>query len=289
MTHLLFYLAACPLLAAALPSFPQDEAKAAPSSDDYPFVFEGTVQKKAASTVAAVKSAERTAVVKVTAVLHPTTRDAKRYVGKEITVVYEDRQPLPLPEAGAKAVFSTKPLVSAESLAVKGVAALTPEHIAATRAAALARPEQTVLRQIAKADLVVTGKVVAIRDPSREVLSGGSNRVSTREHAAQWREAEIEVQSVEKGEKPRKNTVHVLFPASPDASWKHAPKFTLNQEGTWLLHKDQSKNPQIHRWMGALTVQQNDAFTALDSIDFHKKEESARIKALVQKAQARGQ
>jgi len=84
------------------------------------------------------------------------------------------------------------------------------------------------------------------------------------EHDPQWREAEIEVDEVEKG--PRKRRVVVRFPGSDDVRWYRAPKFQPGQEGVFILQKA-TEQPAIGARRGravAAAAKGVDTFTALD-------------------------
>jgi hypothetical protein len=255
-----------------------------PPLDDFHFVFQGTVVKARATAVSAVKATDRTLIVKVKKVIQPSSKAAARYEGKEITVLLDQKQPTPLPEPGAQGVFYTNTLVSGEGLAVEGVADFRPDHATTATAAASARRDDALVRQAANADLVVTGKVVAVNQPPSDVVNaGGKLRIT--EHPARWREAEIEIQSTEKG--PNRQRVHVLFPLSHDVLWKNAPKYKVGQEGIWFLHKNQTESPAVHHWLGAMSASQQDGYTALSPVDFHPKETAERIKPLIERAKGK--
>jgi hypothetical protein len=96
-----------------------------------------------------------------------------------------------------------------------------------------------------------------------------------------WREAVIEIQSVEKGKPAKKNQVVVLFPQSKDVMWYKAPKFQKDQEGAWLLHRNQTQHVEVHRWMGAQAAQQGDGYTALNPLDFQPQAQVKQIKQLI--------
>ncbi|HEV3304478.1 MAG TPA: hypothetical protein VG055_32810 [Planctomycetaceae bacterium] len=252
---------------------------AAPSLEDFHFVFQGSVVRTAATTLSAVKPSDKTIVVKVNKVIQPSSKAATRYEGKEVTVVLEKKPPELKPET--EGVFYTNSLVSGDGLAVKGVVDIHPGHQDSVVAAATARRDDAVVRQAQRADLVVSGKVVAIREPDSNVLNAGG-RLRITEHPARWREAEIEVQSVEKG--PNRQRIRVLFPLSHDVLWKAAPKYQVGEEGIWFLHKNQTETAPVHRWMGAMTATQQDGYTALSPADFHPKASAERVKPLIEKA-----
>jgi hypothetical protein len=256
-----------------------EKGKVAELLKHYVFVFNGTVRKLKATTMAAVKPTDRTIVVKVDKVLQPATKVGKRYEGKEITVDLTDNQPV---EVGKQGVFYTNSLVSGESLAVRGIVNFNPEHPSVTAAAVQAVPTEAIRAALEKADTVVVGKVVDVREPAAQVLNaGGAPKVRVSEHAAYWQEAVIDVQSVEKGDANRNKQVVVLFPRSQDVRWKSAPKFEKGQEGAWLLHRNQTTNVQVHRWMGALAASEKEGYTALKPSNFYPKDQVERMRAVL--------
>ena len=100
------------------------------------------------------------------------------------------------------------------------------------------------MAQNRRADLIVTGRVSAVRLPSgggRGPGDRGRQRPDFRahqRHAPVWHEAVIDVDEVHKGTHTTKQIV-VRFPSSTDVRWYNAPKFHTGQEGVFLLHKEQ--------------------------------------------------
>src|SRR5437016_3300553 len=100
------------------------------------------------------------------------------------------------------------------------------------------------MEQAAAADLIVSGRVTAVRLPAAEsqaratATAGGGTAERISEHAPLWQEAVIQIDDVHKGQHAKKLVV-VRFPASTDVRWRHAPKFQVGQEGVFLLHKKQ--------------------------------------------------
>jgi hypothetical protein len=106
------------------------------------------------------------------------------------------------------------------------------------------------------------------------------------EHDPQWREAEIEVDAVEKGGTGKKKVV-VRFPGSDDVRWYKAPKFQPGQEGVFILQKaagETAARPSTRRGRAvaaaAETAAGADTFTALDPDDFQPSERAPEIRAL---------
>jgi hypothetical protein len=83
----------------------------------------------------------------------------------------------------------------------------------------------------AGAELIVAGKVMTISPPELErPLS---------EHSPHWQRATVAVSRVAKGD-PSLRTVEIRFPGSTDVAWYGRPRFTVGQQATWLLRRDES-------------------------------------------------
>jgi hypothetical protein len=210
------------------------------------FVFQGTVKQVKATNLKAVAASERTVVVRVDHVIHAPEALAG-FAGHEITVKLAEGEQV---KSDQTFVFYTNGWVFGENLAVQSVGheeATTPKL-----AALVSHPGDPVgslktreaLTQAATADLIVSGRVSAVRLPEEEaaarasaVASGSTSEVIS-EHAPLWHEAVIDVDDVHRGTLRGKQVV-VRFPSSSDVRWYRAPKFQTGQEGVFLLHKDQ--------------------------------------------------
>jgi hypothetical protein len=247
------------------------------------FVFQGTVTQLKGSTVKQVPASDRTAVVRVDRVIHAPAA-VSRLAGEEITVQ------LPAGEkvtAGQTLVFFTVGWVFGDSVAVKslGQEVVNP----ATLQVLAGVPSDPVhslqarlaVRQAAQADLIVAGRVSAVRlsdaeARARATAGGGRTAERISEHAPLWQEAVIDVDEVLKGGKTKQ--VVVRFPASNDVRWHKAPKFQTGQEGVFLLHKQQLAR-QAPQAVQALAKQE---YTALHPADFQPLDELPRIKLILQ-------
>jgi hypothetical protein len=130
--------------------------------------------------------------------------------------------------------------------------------------------------------------VIEVREPSKKVLTADQpKKVRISEHVPNWREAVIEVQSVVKGDVPANKRVIVLFPQGNDILWKHSPKFQVGQEGTWMLHKNQTPSKHVAMWLGAQAAQDNEGYTALDPDDYQPKAQDDRVQKVLKNVQNR--
>jgi hypothetical protein len=248
------------------------------------FVFQGTVQKIKATTLAEVPASDRTAVVRIDRVIQAP--DAlSDYAGQEVTVQVAEGEKI---KAGQTLVFYTNGWIFGESVAVQAVdfEEATPPAVAALAS----HPEDPVrslrtreaLTQAASADLIVSGRVSAVRLPEEEAQARATAMASGRtterisEHSPVWHEAVIEVDEVHKGVHTPKQVV-VRFPSSTDVRWHKAPKFQAGQEGVFLLHKEQQLPSPKALAAAGLGVGPSE-YTALNAADVQPIEELPRIK-----------
>ncbi len=291
------------------------------------FVFVGTIQKLRAANLAEIDDKERTVVVRVDRV-EKGPESMASYVGRDITVKLAPRETV---RAGEQARFFTNGWLFGETLAVESVGHEAVVPAAAPRGrravAAAARPGETrrgvlaasisaseaasepaarlkaaaIADRVASADVVVRGRVTAVRVAPEErpaprtgartrgvtaAATEAPRRKPITEHDPQWREAEIEVDEVEKGGTGKKKVV-VRFPGSDDVRWYKAPKFQPGQEGVFILQKaagETAARPGARRGRAVAAAAESaagpDTFTALDPDDFQPSERAPEIRAL---------
>lgn len=197
-------------------------------------VFVGTVARAGASTLPSVAASPRTLVVRVEAVLDKPA-GLRLAAGDSVTLVARDSAW----HAGERATFYTTGWVFGHGVAVREVGheTMPAQQTLAARRDAFQRlqrqvSDSTLADRVRAADMIVVGKVEAIRAPT--LMSQPRRRIT--EHDPDWREAVIAVDTMLKG--PNTNRVVVRFPGSLDVAWHRLPKFTAGQAGTFLLRKD---------------------------------------------------
>lgn len=234
------------------------------------FVFRGTVRRIGATATAEVEATPRTAVVSVDQIIRAPAQFAA-LAGQDITLRL--RAPGSLSQE-QEAVFFANSWLFGEGVALQEVDHVPPDQTEslASRGAALAGEiaGERLLDRVGRAEAVVSGRVSNIR-PSSAVASV-LGRTPMTEHAANWQEAVINVDTVLKGSVPQ-GVVVVLFPASLDVYWHDAPKFHAGQEGVWLLHSQDV--PQGAAEQFPLV------FTALDPMDIQPKDALEQVRSLL--------
>jgi hypothetical protein len=240
------------------------------------FIFQGTVIKVKAASMAGVPVSDHTVVVQVDQTLR-SGKTLEDFTGKEVTVY------LTKPESakvGEKSVFFTNGWLYGKGLAVQEVGRM---EVKEGRVEAVGSPadirkaladleqkdaDQALQSRMARAPLIVSGKVVSTRP-----APGGRHPYS--EHDPDWWEAVIDVSTVQKGNAPGKQIV-VKYPRSKDELWIDCPKFREGEEGSWILQLDQTEkgSPRLR----------TTGYTALSPLDFQTKPEMERILRLLKPA-----
>jgi hypothetical protein len=263
------------------------------------FVFKGTVKKLKSATMKTVSVDSRTVVVTVDQLIEaPPDLDA--YAGKEITVQLSGAVK---PKVGQQLIFHTVSGQYGESIEVRS---LSEEPVQASHSAMLSAAVDPIerhrdrerRRHFDDADLVVSGKVLAVTLPADEQAKSASKtalaattirRKPVSEHDPKWRDAVVEVDDVHKG-KHKKKQIIVRFPASTDVMWYNAPKFHPGQRGHFLLQKSKVDKPAkrgktTKKTAAAAAVtpaESTETYVALDPLDFQPYSEPGGIKNLIE-------
>lgn len=260
-----------------------DQALAAQSD----IVFTGTVRQIAAASFAQVPSSNRTIVVRADSVLKkPSAVSLKK--GDDVTVEVKDASAF---KVGNSATFYTRAWILGAGVALKElshvakppageVAAVSPQPVQEVSEKASAQEQlasdQQLQQRLSTADAVVVGTVVEVHAWTAKTLAPSRRHVT--EHDPNWQEAVIQVQSALKGAKSGQKLV-VRFPGSMDVAWANSPRFKRDQQGTFVLHKDQvSGSPKA-----LLANAQVTAYTALRRTDVLSADAAARVRSLMSK------
>jgi hypothetical protein len=283
---------------AFMPASPSQTSESKPT-----FVFKGTIKKLKGATMDNVPIDDRTAIVTVDQIIEAPA-DLAGYNGQDITVQLSGRQKV---KKGTELIFHTVSWMYGESIAVRslGEEPIKPSHAALLSAAidpSARRAQREQQEHFEKADLIVSGKVVAVRLPSdtkppTKAVAGLAPESTTgrpiSEHDPKWREAVIQVDDVHKGSHKKKQVV-VRFPASTDVMWYSAPKFRPGQQGYFALHKAEAEKPKrkagkkrpVGRGLAKEAVEPKGetaaTYTALDAMDFQPYDEAGGIKSILE-------
>jgi hypothetical protein len=258
-------------------------------------IFKGTVKKLKSASMKNVSVDHNTVVVTIEQLIEAPSVLAG-YTGQDVTVQLSGKTKV---KVGQQLIFNTVSAQYGESVEVRS---LSEEPFKASHTAMLSAGGDPVerhrdrerRRHFADADLVVSGKVVAVTLPSEAAATRGAvaalaaRRRPVSEHDPKWRHAVVEVDDVHKG-KQKKKKIIVRFPASHDVMWHDAPKFQPGQQGHFLLNKTKIDKPAKRgkaAKKGAAAVAQPEeppeTFVALDPLDFQPYSEPGGIKNIIE-------
>jgi hypothetical protein len=246
-------------------------------------IFIGTVTQVGAVAAPEVPASNRTVVVHVDQVLE---KPAAVALGSGDSVTVETAQPGSL-KPGSQATFYTTGWIFGQGVAVREVGhelghspVVAADQQEAVARARLEMNDADLKAHIEKAAMVVAGRVEQVRPAELTAAPGGGGAHRTRisEHDAQWQEAIIQVQDGIKGAQAGEQVV-VRFPTSLDVAWVGTPRFTVGQEGTFVLHKD-STTGSPNAMLAGRSVP---AYTALHKVDVLSRQDATRVRALIRK------
>lgn len=231
------------------------------------YVFIGTIQQLAATTIAQIPTSERTAVVRVDVYLDGPLLLAA-FTGKDITLQLREPREAHVEH---QAIFFASSWVYAEGIGLHEIGHLALPGMAADTSTLRGRiaearrrvADQDLQRRIADAALVVVGRV------TRTAVVERAEHPTRREHDPDWWEAVLSVDTVLRGERHEQQRIVVLFPGSTDIAWRAAPKFAAGQAGIWLLRRQSIREVD------------QEAYTALDPQDYQSLDQLARLQALL--------
>ena len=264
---------------------PKDQAR---------FVFQGTVQQLSAVTMRSIAATANTITVKVDRVVRGPDV-CNDFVGREITIYTNGGPAFARAQSG---MFYTNVATFGDGLAVRLLAfeELRPGSAGQVALAAHEDPGEALKRhhitqRVDSADLVISGKITAVRLVEENGAVAGAARAAAAagpagpraspisEHAPLWQEAVVQVDSVLKGTHDG-TTARIRFPASTDVRWYRAPKLSPGREGVFILHTGEAERAAkgiLAAAGAAAPAGAEPVFTALNPDDFQPTEEFERI------------
>lgn len=221
------------------------------------FVFSGTVE-----SVGSLTSVDAGATVETVMVKLDTSVTKGTFTMPAGTVVRVHLEGDALLKQGDRLQFRTDALSYGELITLHGEVGPAPSRKtngglqtlqSGADSSGVGALQPTLQKKVDNADLVVLGKVKRVRSLASERKSAlsalGQRAVS--EHDKNWKEAEIEVTSVAKGDAGIK-MVTVVFPGTMDSLWSDYQKLDVKDPvRVYFLHKDQIPDPQVR---GALLM-----------------------------------
>jgi len=205
--------------------------------------------------------------------------------GDTVTVEVKDRAAF---QEGTQATFYTEGWIFGSGVAVKELGHAAPPS--GPTPGPVETPEKTVVQSssdVSDQDLPAPHSRSGLcghRTPSPMCIPGPSPksavpRYRTSEHSASWHEAVLQVQSVLKGPKLKRNKSSSAF-RSP-ATWpgSSAPKFEPGQQGVFIL----AEGGRFRRRRKRPAPPKADVYTCLRPGDFVPLTEEPRVRSLLKK------
>lgn len=217
-------------------------------------VFRGRIRK--VNDASAVEGAG-TAAVRVEEVLAAadTFPDVQK---REITLA-----PSAPTRVGEQALFFARSWFFGQGVGLVEVGRLSVKSLGLTRRLIQRDRERQssrrMLDRVAGAILIVSGTVRDTRPAETARLNFDT------EHDPEWWEAVIDIREVLKGRSDRR--IVVLFPASTDEIWIDCPKFAPEQEGIFILRRNQQERGGPNLWAPGLTALDPRDYQPLQALD----------------------
>jgi hypothetical protein len=196
---------------------------------DARFIFTGTVEASAASSIGILTGNPNSKVVLVEHV-HRAAPTLEGQAGQRVTVLSAEES-----GASGRRVFFSNPILYGETVAVKELGsveapdAIEDVHSLVTALSDEAKTEE--LRQhLASAEAVLHGRVLSRHRVSRATAANAS------EHDPDWWAAVVHVIASFKGR--HEGDITVRYPHSRDVRWHAVPKPQEGQEALFVLHRD---------------------------------------------------
>jgi hypothetical protein len=196
------------------------------------FIFTGTVEREASSSLSFIPAGTATAVVRVDRIHHASPA-LHSQAGQEVTLVCAESSVAS--SAKGRRLFFTNPILYGETIAVREIGNMeVPDdqdafHDWIVRMTGDAKEEE-LREHLASAEVVLHGHVMTLRPVSEVPV------VLASEHDPDWAVAVIRVKSSLKG--VAKGPISVRFPKSRDVRWYGTPKLKEGDEGVLILHRD---------------------------------------------------
>lgn len=195
------------------------------------FIFTGSVEGVARSTLSLLPAGSRTAIIHVDHI-HYAPDDLQDQADQSVTLLFAEEFTA---RPSQRWVFFTTPILFGETMAARevGRVEVPDDHEALqemiARVTAEMREEE-VRVHVRSADAIVRGRVLSVRRVSE------ATALTASEHDPDWWAAVVHVIRSIKGD--HKGEITVRYPNSHDIRWHRAPKLHEGQEGIFMLHRD---------------------------------------------------
>lgn len=249
-------------------------------------VVRGKVLKTSASNEPLVAASESTAVISVQQ-MYAGSEIAGDQTGRTATVILSRPGRL---KVGEQALFFGNPRFLGSSLTIADegeISGNAAEEQPALERGLQARRDKPIVERLATATLVFRGTVDTVRPfeevRPREAAAAQAKPYPARpsEHDPEWHVASVKVVTSLRGAQAGQ-VVTVLFPASRDIVWFHAPKLKPGEDGVFITHALSREDAAASGASGLPTfVERQNAHVVTEPFDVLPPSEEARVRALL--------
>jgi len=257
-------------------------------------VVQGKVLKVHASNERLVAASESTVVISVQR-MYAGSEVAGDQTGRTATVVLSRPGRL---KVGDQALFFGNPRFLGRSLTIADEGEISNASGSAAAAqpsiqrGMQARRDKPVAERLAKASLVFRGTVETVRPLEGDRPPAGATAPAEQgksvpprpsEHDPEWHVATVKAVTPLRGAEAGQ-VVTVLFPASIDIVWYHAPKLKPGQDAVFITHALSREDAAAYKASGLtafLERQQAGAHAVTEPLDVLPPSDEARVRALL--------
>jgi len=246
-------------------------------------VVDGKVLKTNASEEPMLKASDRTAVILVRR-MHAGRDIVGDQAGRTVTVILSRAGSLKI---GDEALFFGNPRFAGKTLTIADEGEIVSKNAAASsdlQRGMQARKDKPILGRLASASLVFRGTVEAVRPLEAVAAEGKRPPALPTEHDPEWHVATVRVSTPLRGGDGGQ-VLTVLFPASRDIVWFHAPKLKPGQDAVFLAHLLTKENAARYRAAGvAASMEKPPAYFVAEPSDVLPASEEGRVRGLLSSA-----
>jgi hypothetical protein len=282
-----FLLTLALLAATGVPAVAQTDPAAALAGRSAIVVL-GTVTKVAASDEPLLAASPSTVVIRIDR-MYAGSELAGDQTGRSATVILSQLSQQGQPGAlkvGSQALFFGNPRFLGKTITLADLGELPAPPAAAERSSPAleeglrARRDAPLQARLASAEKVFSGRVETVRPLAVEAEARGGKPRPRDEHDPDWQIARVRVTSALRGTQ-KGAVVPVVFAASRDIVWFHAPKLRAGAS-VWILGQRPEESEKDLRATGGLkAVQEQQAVLVTHPLDVLPVADEKRLKALL--------
>ncbi len=245
-------------------------------------VVRGKVLKTNASNEPLVAASSRTAIILVRQ-MYAGSEISGDQTGRKATVILSRPHKL---KVGEEALFFGNPRFVGRSLTIADEGEIPSKAAGAAALGDLergvqARRDRPILDRLTAASLVFRGTVETVRPLEAGTDQSKPPAAPRSEHDPEWHVATVRIAAPLRGGEAGQ-IVTVIFPASQDIMWFHAPKLKPAQDAVFIAHSPSKEVTAPYRGPGlAAFLDKQTAYLVTEPFDVLPPAEEARVRGLL--------